>query len=171
MTTVVPASVRSHILKLDPNRKILSIKNLHDPECISNHYIIISWLPRNVINSISLPRLHLQYCYQQYIGTKQHSIHPASATQHTSVKQHMQPSDEDVVLMVNVSMLRHQLNLTTAIAVQIPQSQSKFHLPSDISWHSNYYYPKNNYINNLTVVLSLLQMDKICVATLKKAYT
>ena len=73
--------------------------------------------------------------------------------------------------MVNVSMLRHQLNLTTAIAVQIPQSQSKFHLPSDISWHSNYYYPKNNYINNLTVVLSLLQMDKICVATLKKAYT
>ena len=118
MTTVVPASMRLHIRKLDPNRRVLSIKSLHDPECISNHYVIISWLPRNNIISISLPRLHLRYCYQQYTGTKQHSIHPASATQHTSVKQHMQPSDEDVVLMVNVSMLRQQLNRAPATAAQ-----------------------------------------------------
>lgn len=71
--------------------------------------------------------------------------------------------------MVNVSMLRQQLNRTPATAAQIPRSQSKFHLPSDISWYSNYFDPKNNYTNNLPVVLALLQLGKIRVATLQKA--
>jgi len=53
------------------------------------------------------------------------------ATQRTSVKQHRQPSDEDVVLMVNVSMLRQVLEAAVATAVKIMFALESIRFPAD----------------------------------------
>jgi len=75
-------------------------------QCTSNHYGRMIGQAANSASSIELPRLRSPIWFQQHTATRQEDTHRVSAKQRSSVIQQRQPSDEGVVLVVNVSILR-----------------------------------------------------------------
>ena len=75
-------------------------------ECTSNHYVRMN---RQIEKQHQLHRVSTATSpiwFHQHTGTKQQNTRPVSVKEHTPPEQHRQPSDRDVVLIVNVSMLR-----------------------------------------------------------------